>query len=298
VIAPAHLGLILFVVVNWGFSFVVIRVGLNAVPPLLLATLRFALAAFPLVLLVPRPRVHRRWLAAYGIATGVIQFGVAFTAMSIGLSAGLASLVIQMQAFFTVLLSSAFFSEKLRFNQWLGLGVAFSGIGLIAATTDSSATLPSLALILIAALGWAAANLVVKHVSSSHKDVSLFAFAAHGNAYAPLPLLALSLLLEGFPRDWDALSHLSLLSGLSALYLALVATVVCFGAWAWLIGRYSAAVVAPFALLVPVFGMFSSAVLLGEAFNAFKLVAAALVVAGLVINVFGERFNVKDWRFV
>jgi O-acetylserine/cysteine efflux transporter len=138
--------------------------------------LRFALAAFPLVLFVPRPRVNWRWLAAYGIATGVIQFGVAFTAMSIGLSAGLASLVIQMQAFFTVLLSSALFSEKLRFNQWLGLGVAFCGIGLIAATTDSSATLPSLALILIAAFGWAAANLVVKRVASSHPDVSLFAF--------------------------------------------------------------------------------------------------------------------------
>jgi O-acetylserine/cysteine efflux transporter len=298
VITPAHLALILFVVANWGFSFVVIHVGLNGVPPLLLATLRFALAAFPLVLFMPRPRVPWFWLAAYGVATGVIQFGVAFTAMNIGISAGLASLVIQMQAFFTVLLSSALFSERLRSNQWLGLGIAFCGVALIGTTNDSSATLPAVLLMLVAALGWATANLVVKRVSRDDPNLNLFAFAVHGNAYAPLPLLLLSLAIEGAPRDWDAVTHLSFVSGLSAAYLAFIATVVCFGAWAWLIGRYSASTIAPFSLLVPVFGMVSSAALLKEDFGTVKLVAAALVVTGLLVNVFGSRFNLTTRRTV
>ncbi|NJK46230.1 MAG: EamA family transporter [Pleurocapsa sp. SU_196_0] len=297
-ITPAHLALILFVVANWGFSFVVIHVGLNGVPPLLLATLRFALAAFPLVLFVPRPRVPWVWLGAYGVATGVIQFGVAFTAMNIGISAGLASLVIQMQAFFTVLLSSALFSERLRSNQWLGLGIAACGVALIGTTNDSSATLPAVLLMLVAALGWGAANLVVKRVSRDDPNLNLFAFAVHGNAYAPVPLLLLSLAIEGAPRDWNAVTHLSLVSVLSAAYLAFIATVVCFGAWAWLIGRYSASTIAPFSLLVPVFGMISSAVLLREGFGTVQLLAALLVVAGLLVNVFGSRFNLKTRRIV
>ena len=297
-IAPLHFALILFVVVNWGLSFVVIHVGLVGVPPLLLAALRFAVAAFPLVWLVKRPpAVGWVWLAGYGICTGVIQFGVAFTAMNIGITSGLASLVIQMNAFFTVLLSSVLFAEKLHWNQWAGLAIAFSGIALIGTTRDSSATPLGLVLILIAALGWAAANLIVKRVSQLHPGINLFAFAVHGNAYAPLPLLGLSLLLEGPGLDWSALTRLSLISISSVVYLGLVATVICFGAWAFLIGKYSAAVIAPFSLLVPVFGMAASAWLLGEEFSVLKLFAASLVVLGLLVNTFGSRVAFL-WRTV
>ena len=289
-ISPLHFALILFVVVNWGLSFVVIHVGLVGVPPLLLAALRFAVAAFPLIWLIPRPKgVAWTWLAGYGICTGVIQFGVAFTAMNIGLSSGLASLVVQMNAFFTVLLSSVLFGEKLHWNQWAGLTIAFLGIALIGTTRDSSATPLGLALILIAALGWAAANLIVKRVAQVHKGINLFAFAVHGNAYAPLPLLALSLLLEGPALDWLAATQLSLISISSVVYLGLVATVICFGAWAFLIGKYSAGVIAPFSLLVPVFGMGFSALLLNEEFSSLKLLAASLVVMGLLVNTFGSR---------
>jgi O-acetylserine/cysteine efflux transporter len=292
-IAPIHFALIFFVVANWGFSFVVIHVGLQGVPPLLLAALRFALAAVPFVWLVKRPTVAWWWLAAYGICTGVIQFGLAFTAMNIGISAGLASLVIQMNAFFTVLLSSLFFAERLRWYGWLGLVVAFAGLGVIASTKDSSLTLLGLLLMLVEALGWASANLVVRHVSSFSPKPDLLAFAIHGNAYAPLPLLLLSLLLEGGTRDWLALSHLSLLSGASALYLAWIATVACFGVWAYLIGRYGAAQIAPFSLLVPVFGMLFSAWLLHESLTWVKVLAAGLVISGLLMNVFGRLWQVS-----
>jgi O-acetylserine/cysteine efflux transporter len=293
-ITPIHFALIFFVVANWGFSFVVIHVGLQGAPPLLLAALRFALAALPFIFLLPRPKVAWYWLAAYGIFTGVIQFGVAFTAMNIGISAGLASLVIQMNAFFTVLLSSLFFAERLKWFGWLGLTVAFAGLGVIATTKDSSLSLLGLVLMLVAALGWASANLVVRHVSGFAPKPDLLAFVIHGNAYAPLPLLLLSLLLEGGTRDWAALSHLSLLSGASALYLAWVATVACFGAWAFLIGRYGAAQIAPFSLLVPIFGMLFSAWLLGESLTWVKVVAAGLVISGLVINVFGRLWQVRS----
>jgi O-acetylserine/cysteine efflux transporter len=227
----------------------------------------------------------------WGLSFVVIQFGVAFTAMNIGMSAGLASLVIQMNGFFTVILSSLFFAERIKWFQWLGLGVAFIGITLIGTTRDSSATLASVLLMLVAALGWASANLIVRHVSSFNPKPDLFAFVVHGNAYAPLPLLIFSLILEGGARDWQALSNLSLTSGLSVLYLAWIATVLCFGAWAFLIGHYNAVKIAPFSLLVPVFGMVLSALMLGEQFNLIKLAAAFLVVLGLLINVFGSRWR-------
>jgi O-acetylserine/cysteine efflux transporter len=286
IISPIHFALIFFVVANWGFSFVVIHVGLQGMPPLLLAALRFALAAVPFIWLFPRPKLPWWWFAAYGICTGVIQFGVAFTAMSMGISAGLASLVIQMNAFFTVLLSSLFFAERLGWFQWLGLGVAFIGLGVIATTRDSNLTMVALLLMLLAALGWASANIVVRAVSS--QTPHLFAFAIHGNAYAPLPLLLLSLLLEGGTRDWQAIGQISLLSGASALYLGWIATVTCFGAWAFLIGRYGAAQIAPFSLLVPIFGMLLSAWLLGESLTVVNVLAAILVISGLLINVFGR----------
>jgi O-acetylserine/cysteine efflux transporter len=287
-ISPIHFALILFVVANWGFSFVVIHVGLQGTPPLLLAALRFALAAVPFVWLLPRPKLPWWWFAAYGFCTGVIQFGVAFTAMNLGISAGLASLVIQMNAFFTVLLSSLLFGEKLKWFGWLGLGVACLGLGVIATTRDSSLTVVALLLMLVAALGWASANLVVRFVSGLTPKPDLFAFAIHGNAYAPLPLLLLSLLFEGWTRDWQALRQLSFVSGASALYLGWIATVTCFGAWAFLIGRYGAAQIAPFSLLVPVFGMLFSAWFLGESLTVLKVLAAFLVISGLLINVFGR----------
>ena len=298
-IQPAHLALVLFVVLNWGLSFVVIRVGLNGVPPLLLAALRFLFAAFPVMLFLPRPKVDWRALAGYGVATGVIQFGLLFVAMRVGISAGLASLVIQTQVFFTVLFSSLLFGERMGSNQWLGLAVAFAGIGLIAASSDASATIPALLMTLGAALGWAAANLIVRHVSSQHhsrqpqtEPINMLAFVVHSSLYAAVPLFALAFVLDGPQPVLDAVTHLSLASIGSVAFLALIATVACFGAWAWLIGRYGAARVAPFALLVPVSGMLSSALLLQESFAPLKLVAAALVVLGLLINVFGARWLV------
>lgn len=292
-ITPTHLALILFVVINWGLSFVVIRVGLNGVPPLLLAALRFLFAAFPMMLFMPRPRVPWPLMAGYGVATGVVQFGLLFVAMRVGISAGLASLVIQTQVFFTVLLSSALFSERLRSNQWLGLVVAFAGIGLIAASSDATVTIPALLMTLGAALGWAAANLIVRRVSSQAvpgERVNMLAFVVHSSLYAAPPLFALAFVLEGPDAVAKAVTHLSLASVGSVTYLALIATIACFGAWAWLIGWYGAGRVAPFALLVPVFGMLLSAVLLHESFGPTKLMAAGLVVLGLLINVFGARW--------
>lgn len=291
-IQPTHLALILFVVLSWGLSFVVIRVGLHGVPPLLLAALRFLFAAFPVMLILPRPKVDWRALAGYGIATGVIQFGLLFVAMRVGISAGLASLVIQTQVFFTVLLSSLLFGERMGSHQWSGLVVAFLGIGLIAASSDASATIPALLMTLGAALGWAAANLIVRYISSrpQPEPINMLAFVVHSSLYATVPLFVLAFVLDGPQPVLDAVTRFSLVSAGSVAFLALVATVACFGAWAWLIGRYGAARIAPFALLVPVSGMVSSAFLLQESFAPLKLLAAGLVVLGLLINVFGARW--------
>ncbi len=287
-LAPIHLGLVLFAVANWGLSFVVIRVGLAGMPPFFFAALRFLFAAFPAMLFIKRPALPWAWLAAYGFAIGVLQFGVLFFAMRLGISAGMASLVIQSQAFFTVLLASTIFGEHLALHQWFGLLLASCGIGLIALLGGNSATPAGVGLTLVSGLGWAIANLLVRQSKKNDPNINMFALVIHGSAFSVLPLLLLSAVFDGLPAIGKAIFGFGVASGFSVLYVALVATVTCFGAWAWLIGRYGVGVIAPFGLLVPVFGMLFASIFLAEHFSAFKLLAASLVVLGLLVNTFGS----------
>lgn len=194
-----HLLLALVVVAVWGTNFVVIKLALGHLPPLLFAALRFTLAALPAVLFLPRPAVSWGNLAAYGLLIGVGQFGVMFIAMHGHITPGLASLVIQLQVFFTIGLAMYFSGERLLRAQWLALLLASGGIAIIVAHTDGSTSLLGLGLMLLAALCWAGGNLVARQAGR----INMLAYVVWSSLFAAPPLVALSLLLEG----WPAISH-------------------------------------------------------------------------------------------
>jgi O-acetylserine/cysteine efflux transporter len=272
-----HVLLAVAVAAIWGLNFVVIEVGLEELPPLLLCALRFALVAVPLVFFVERPPVPWRLLVGIGVALGVVKFGLLFTSMDVGMPAGLASVVLQAQAPFTLLLAAAVLHERPSGRQLAGLGTALAGIGVIAAQRGGGVTATGLALCVAAAAAWAVANLLMKRASAA-EPLALMVWIS---LIPPLPLLVLSLLADGPDAVGHALAHLDLASIGAIAYIAFLSTLGGFAAWSWLMRAYPAGQVASFALLVPPFGLGFGALLLGEHVGAPQVLAAALVVGGV-----------------
>lgn len=286
---PPHVLLALAVVAVWGSNFVVMKAALAHFPPLWLAALRFALAALPL-LFVPWPGAPWRWVALYGVLIGCGQFGLLFLAMAGHISPGLASLVVQSQVFFTLLLAWALRGQALRRLQWLALGLAGLGMAWLGLHLDAHSLTPlGLALTLAAGLSWAAANLVNQRVGR----VPMLGFVVWSSAFAAPVLALLAGAFEGWEPLWRGAQSAGFGGWSAVFWQALGNTLFGYGVWGWLLGRYEAAQVVPMALLVPVFGMGCSAWWLGETLPGWKLQGAALVMAGLLLNLWVQR---KAWR--
>jgi O-acetylserine/cysteine efflux transporter len=278
---PREIALAVLIAALWGASFVAIKAGVAQAPPLFLTALRFFLAAFPAILFIPRPKVKLRDLAGYGLCIGVGQFGLLFLAIRNGMPAGLASLVIQTQAIFTMALAHVLLGQKTRPRQVLGALVALSGVAVIGFARGGSTPLTPFLAVLAAAMFWSAGNLF----SIRAGRTNMLGFIVWSSAFAPLPLLALSFLLEDHAAIWAALAHPTLAVWGGAAFLAYGATMIGFGLWSHLLSRHPAAQVAPFSLLVPVFGMASTALAFGETLGAGVLAGATVVLTGLALAV-------------
>jgi len=283
--------MILVIVTLWGFSFVPIKVGLKELPPFALASLRFFFAAVPLVFFIRRPRMPATLIIGYGLAIGVFQFGLLFLGMKLGMPAGLSSLVIQVQVFFTIGLGIALLGDHWRRESALGAAIATIGVALLAyhkIRGGAASTFIGLILVIIAALAWGVGNIVAKRAAGEHDD-DMFALVVWSSLVPPLPLAAVSYLFEGGPAILDAVKSASALTWGCILFLAYVATLFGFASWARLLHRYPTALVSPFALLIPVSGLASGALFLGESLAPLQAVGVGLVLAGLIVNVYGVR---------
>jgi len=280
---PVDTALALAVVCVWGISFVAIKLGLQEMPPFALCAWRFLLAAVPLVFFVRPPPVAWPLLAGYGIAIGVLQFGLLFLAIAIGMPAGLSSIVISVQVFFTIGLSMWLFGERVRRTQVAGAAISAAGLGLIGWTKIEGGLIVQFLLVVAAALAWAAGNLIAKKAGR----VDLLAFIAWSSLAAPLPLALVSLAFEGPSALVAPIAHPTMIVWVSLLAIAYGATVFGFGTWSRLLARNDAAIVSPYALLIPVWGMASTAVVFHERLTPAQAGGAALVIGGLVVAVFG-----------
>lgn len=284
-------GIGLIVVILWGLNFIAIKLGLGNMPPLMLAAARFVVVCLPAIFFLPKPPVSWHWLIALGLTINVGQFAFLFMGMKLGMPAGLSSLIHQSQAFFTLIFAALFIGEKWHWNHVTGLIIAAGGIAVIASQQGSSMTAIGFWITLIGAASWGAGNVIMRRATQGVPPFSMLALVVWAGAVAILPLAVLSLLIEGMSAWKEAFYSINLTTVASIIYLAYFATIGGYGLWGKLLSRYPAATVSPFALLVPVVGMSSAALFLGEAISLRQLLGALLVMSGLAVNVFGGRLG-------
>jgi len=281
-LTPLHLLLALAAMAVWGSNFVVIKLGLAAFPPLTFAALRFTFAFLPFAFFFKRPKVPWWNLALYGLLIGVGQFGLLYIAMQSLISPGLASLVVQMQAFFTIGLAMWLTGEKVKPFQVAALGLAAAGLAWLIVHAGAEVQPLGLALVLLAGMSWAGGNMTAR----VNGQVDMLAYVVWASLFSAPPLFALALLREGWPAVSGSIVHAGAGAWAAVAWQSVGNTLFGYAVWGWLLARYPAAAVSPLSLLVPVFGMGASAVVLGEGLPAWKLIAAGLVLSGLALNTF------------
>lgn len=287
------IGLGIIVATLWGMNFMAIKLGVSHVPPLLLVALRFFMVAIPAVFFLPRPQIPWKGLVALSMTLYVGQFGFLFLGIKLGMPAGLASLVHQSQAFFTLLVAVIFLKEKLRWNHLVGLFIAAIGIVLIASQQNTGMTLIGFWMVITASASWGVGNVIMRKVTLGVPPFSMLSLVVWSGLVSFFPMAIFSLLFEGFESWQTAFQQASWTSVLSVLYLAYFASLIGYGLWGKLLARYPATTVAPFALLVPILGMSTAALFMGEGFSFWQLMGSVLVMTGLLINVFGGRIKSK-----
>lgn len=279
--------LAIFVTALWAFNFVVIKLGLGDLPPLFFAALRFTVAAIPAVFFIPRNNMPWKYLIGVGLAMGVAQFGLLFVGMSLGMPPGLSSLIIQAQVIFTFLLSVIFLRDHPKLIQWLGVLIGFSGFFIIALNISGTINPLAFFLVLLGGFFWAIANIFMKNA----KTKDMLRFMVWMSLVPPIPLLTLSLLTEN--GQIEALKNISCLSVAAILYNGWLATVLGFGLWGRLIHKHSPNVVAPFSLLVPIFGIFFAHLAFREELGLVRIIGGTLVMIGIGIVVWKASENHK-----
>ena len=272
------IGLALLAAFIWGATFPITRAGLDETPPLLFAALRFAAAAL-FIVVIPRPKVPWRWLLAAGGLFGVGQFGFLFVAMENGIPPGLASLLVHTQALFTIAIAWLIFSERFNRRQWLAITLAATGLLVMILDRASPVNAFGFALALIAACCGAGGNNVLKVLG----NVDKVGVAVWMSVAAPIPLLILSMLFDPGTLITN-LAAVGWTTVAAVTYSALLATIAGFAIWGSLLTRYPTSTVAPFFLLVPVFGIALSVILLDETLSPLRLLGCGLVFFGLLVT--------------
>jgi len=281
----SHLLLAVLITAIWGVNFSVIKLGLHAVDPFLLAGIRFTLCALPAILFIKKPDVPWRYLIGYGLVFGIGLWGLVNLGIQAGLSAGIASLLLQFSAFFTLLLGSLVFRERLSRYQIAGGLIACAGLLSIFFITDGSVTISGVLLVLAGAIAWSVANIISKRAGTRQ----VFAFLVWSSAFAPLPLFLLDGVVNGMAGYRALHSHADSLALLSILFQAYPNTLLGYWVWNSLLKRYPVSTVAPLSLLVPVFGILGSVAIFGETLSTQKIAALLLIVTGLAVGLYGPR---------
>jgi len=282
-----HLLLAVLITAIWGVNFSVIKLGLHSVDPFILAGIRFTLCALPALFFIKKPDVPWRYIISYGLVFGIGLWGLVNLGIKTGLSAGIASLLLQFSAFFTLILGSRVFKERLSRYQIIGFIIACAGLISVVFITDGSVTLSGMLLVLAGAVAWSIANIINKKAATGQ----VFAFLVWSSAFSPIPLFLLGWLVNGGSGFSLLFSHMDARAVLSILFQVYPNTLFAYWVWNSLLKQYPVSTVAPLSLLVPVFGILGSMVIFGESITLIKVVALLLIICGLAVGLYGQRLK-------
>ncbi len=293
---PLHLMLAILVPAIWGLNFIFIKLALHDVPPILLTALRFLFSAFPAVLFIKKPKIPWDLLLGYGLFMFGLQFSLLFMGLQAGIAPGLASLIAQLQIFFSMILAAVFLKEKPSIWQIMGACIAFLGMGYAwMHLTDTGSTLGFI-LVVAASLSWGMGNIFVKLINPK---TNMMALVIWGSLVACPPLMILSYALEGYDTIISSITHCSWLTWVSLCYIVYFSTWIGYSAWSWLLRTYCVTTIVPFTLLVPLFGMLGAYLVFSESIQSWKIISALLVLLGLCIHLFGShlflQYSEKKW---
>ncbi len=288
-----ELVLLVFVTAIWGFNFSFIKLGLTNFDPYLLAALRFSLCVFPAILWIKRPRVGWRYFLAYGVMFGVVQWGMIYAGIRLGVTAGIASLLTQTSVLMSIFLGTIFFKERMTLPMLLGTTISFAGILLIFSQTQGSSTLWGLCCILVGAFAWSISNIIVK----KSKATEIFGFLIWSSLFAPIPLILLSYSLSGSQSVAYAFEHFDRYALMSVLFQVYPTTLFGYSVWNHFMQKYPVSMVAPLSLLVPVFGIASSVLMFHEELPTYKWIAILLILSGLIVQRYANRL-IETWTLI
>lgn len=272
--------LLVLLMALWGFNFSVIKLGVNNIDPFLLTALRFSLAVLPLIFFVRRPNVPWRYLMTYGLTFGVGVWGLTTLSVGVGLSGGLASLLLDMSVISSLLVGRYLLKEHVTVSKVLGSLLALLGLGLIIWHQDGTVTPLGLALVLSASVFWSINGLIVKR--SGTREV--FAFNIWGMAFAPIPLFILALCVSGPSSVMQSIADINGSVLFSAAFQAYPTTLLGYWFWNKMIVKYSVSSVAPMTLLVPVFALIGGYIFFGESLDAVQAIAAVVILLGVAVS--------------
>ncbi len=282
----SHFLLALLVVIIWGINFLFVSVALNEIPPLFLCAIRFLLTSVPAIFFFRLPSGSMKSVALYGLVMFALQFSLLFVGMSAGMPPGMASLIMQVQVFFSMFFAAVILDEKPYSWQIFGALISFTGIAIVAMHFDQTVTFTGFIFILGAAATWGFGNLMTKKIS----HVKTIPLVIWGSFFACFPMFLLSLFIEGSDVIQSTYQHLTWRGLSGVLYIVGASTWIAYVAWTWLVSRYPVGLIVPFTLLVPIVGLICSVLFLGEPLQFWKLLAGFLVIGGLGINLLGSRF--------
>ncbi len=296
--------LALLLVTIWGVNFTVIKLGLGGVPSMLLVALRYLLTVFPAIFFVKKPNTQWKYIMLYGLTVGVGQFACLFYAMEIGMPAGIASIVLQIQAFISPVLAMVFLNEKLKIRQITGFIIASAGLVIIGAanTAGEIGSIPFTAIILnlMAPFFWAASNIVARIASdkaaANGEKLDMFSLVVWSGLIPPIPVLGLALILDTPQTIINALTNLSGISIFAVIYLAFGATLFGYGVWNVLLGKYPMSTVAPLPLTVPVIALLSARIVLQEQLSGMQWLGVSVILAGLIITNLNPEIITKHFK--
>jgi len=281
--------LALAIIFIWGLNFVVIAWGVEGIPPLLLGGIRFLFVAAVGSFFFKRPNTPLLWWFALAIPISFLQFAFLFSAISYGMPAGLASLVLQSQILFTLIFSFLFLRENIQAYQIIAIIIAGFGLLLIAPINDTATvTALGFSLTIAGAVCWAIGNISTRTIGQKGYDANVN-LVIWSSWIPPIPFFICSYFIEGSELIKSSLLNFDLQSAFALFYLSVVATVMGYGMWSYLLKQYPAAQVAPLTLGVPIVGLTSSWLLLDEHINHIQWMGILLVIIGLLINTFGKK---------